>query len=196
MSDNSDPSDGVLLRALQAGRTGAFDQLYARHRSHLFGYLLRMSRNREVAEELLQETWLRFARQALRLSPETCLRAWLFTVARNLFVSHRRWSLLDAGRLLEIGRKAPDPLLAGPWESLCRDQMLAALEVALLTLPPKYREVLVLVGIEGFDASQAAGILKVRPDALRQRLARARALLAKRLAEAGHPLPSLAEATP
>jgi RNA polymerase sigma factor (sigma-70 family) len=193
---DDDPSDAALLAAIQAGSAPAFDRVYARHRPRLYGWLLRMSRRREVAEELSQETWLRFARHALRLPPDTCLRAWLFTVARNLFVSFRRWSILDAGRLFELGRRPPDPLLADPWRSLCRDRSLLALEAGILALPERYREVILLVGVEGFSTLQAAAILKIRPDTLRQRLSRARAMLGEQLARAGHPLPSIAEVAP
>jgi RNA polymerase sigma-70 factor (ECF subfamily) len=74
-----------------------------RHRQRLFSYLLRLTRNRELAEDLMQETWLRLATHADRLRPGTCFAAWLFTVARNLFLSHQRSRGRDAGRTGELG---------------------------------------------------------------------------------------------
>src|SRR6478672_6568524 len=84
-----------LLARLRAGDTAAFDEVYDAYRPRVFAFLLRMSRNRTLAEDLLDETWLRLVRHATRLLPDTRLGAWLFTVERNLYWSHRRDALLE-----------------------------------------------------------------------------------------------------
>jgi RNA polymerase sigma-70 factor (ECF subfamily) len=168
-----------LVRELATGDGAAFDAVYEEHRARIFAWLLRMTRNRAVAEELLQETFARLVRHAARLRPDTNLRAWLFTVARNLARSHRRWAWLDAARLL-VWR---DPTSNAPsaHDLAEASEIQRRVERALGDLPPSSREVLLLVVYEHLEPSEAAEVLGIRPDALRQRLARARAQLTGRL---------------
>lgn len=87
--------DTLLVSRLQRGDTAAFDEVHAQLNARLFSFLLRLSRRRDVAEDLLEETWLRLVTHAKRLRPDTRLAPWLFTVARNLYVSHQRSRLLE-----------------------------------------------------------------------------------------------------
>ncbi len=174
-----------LVARLRAGDAGAFDAIYDAYRPRLHAYLLRMARRGDVAEDLLEETWLRLISHPPPDGPETRLAAWLFTVARNLFVSWSRWRLLDAERIGELARitlhAAPPP---GPLEELSRSERERALERALARLPARSREALILVGIEGMAPAEAAAVCAVRPETMRARLMRARRLLARELGEA------------
>ena len=177
-----DPSEQPIVDGLRRGDRRAFNEAYDRHRGRIFGFLLRLSRRRDVAEDLFQETFVRLARSAPTLAEDTDLAAWLFTVARNLFVSHRRWSMLDLSRFVALGEDlahaSARPLPDADADS-ARD--LARLERALASLPTASREILLLVGVEGFEQEQAAAMLGIRYDAFRQRLSRARAQLATAL---------------
>ena len=68
-----------------------------------------------------------------------------------------------------------------PFEAAAATQLQRRIEVALATLPGRYREALLLVALEGFTPAEAAVVCAVSPEAMRQRLRRARALLAKQL---------------
>jgi RNA polymerase sigma factor (sigma-70 family) len=178
-----DPRDAELVDGLRRGDRAAFDATYDRHRARIHAFLLRLCGRRDVAEDLFQETWFKAARAAPRLEEDTDLAAWLFTIARNTFVSYRRWSMLDVSRFVALLEESPVPadgLL--PDESLDASRALSRLERALAALSPKDREVLLLVGVEGFEQEAAASILGIRYDAFRQRLARARGRLAEALA--------------
>src|SRR6478735_9381253 len=85
----------ALVGRLREGDTDAFDAIHAAFNARLFTFLLRLSRRREVAEDLLEETWLRLVKHAPRLRPDTRLGPWLYTVARHLHVSHCRSRLLE-----------------------------------------------------------------------------------------------------
>ncbi len=171
-----------MVDGLRRGERAAFDAAYARFRARVFAFLLRLSGRRDVAEDLLQETWLRLARASPSLAEDTDLAAWLFTVARNQYVSWRRWSALDLSRLVALGDDATSPATtAPPDEATDAARAMHRLEIAIAKMSPAHREVLLLVGVEGFDQEQAAAILGVRYDALRQRLARARGDLAAAL---------------
>lgn len=170
----------ALIAGLARGDTRAFDAVYDRYRAPLYAFLVRLTGSASVAEDLLQETWLRLARHSRALPPSTELRPWLFTVARNLYRSHRRWVLLDAGRLRELGLH-PFEAAPGPFEAAAESATRRELEAALARLPLEQREVLLLCSVSGFEPSEAAAILGISPEATRQRLSRARARLRERL---------------
>ena len=174
----------LLVARLRAGDTGAFDDVYDEYRPRVFGFLLRMSRNRTLAEDLLDETWLRLVRHAPRLIPDTRIGPWLFTVARNLYWSARRDSLVEETCAPELLTLWPTP---APWPSpfdlAAAGELERRVEVALSTLSPQYREAVLLVGHEGLTPSEAAVVCGISSEALRQRLSRARAVLAERLSE-------------
>lgn len=174
--------DTELVARLRRGDPAAFDAAYDRHRARLFSFLARLARDRALAEELSQETWLRLARHATRLEEDTDLGAWLFTVARNLHVSHCRWRLLDGERLLALAMTrlhAVDE--ETPFDLASAGETERNLEAALGALQPRYREVVLLIAIERFEPAQAAKILGLTPEAVRQRLSRARTMLASAL---------------
>ncbi len=177
--------EAAVVTGLGRGDTAAFDAAYDAYRARLFGFLLRLTRERALAEELVQETFVRLAQHARRLRADTRLGAWLFTVARNLALSaarRRAWQELRVGvlRLVPEQRRIvpPDELLEG-------SEAQAALEAALAGLPGWAREILLLCGVEAFAPQEAAEILGITPAAARQRLARARAALSAALADEG-----------
>jgi len=169
-----------LVEGLRSGDPGAFDAVYEAYRARVFGFLVRLSRSRTVAEDLLDETWLRLVSSARSLRADTSLLPWLFTVARNLYWTYRRSGLREEAWDPAALALWPSPeASSSPFEAAAHDELLRRLERALAHLPPQHREVLLLVGLEGLTPSEAAGVCDVTPEALRQRLARARAALAQ-----------------
>lgn len=169
--------DADIVAGLRGGDARAFDLAYGRYRARIYGFLLRMTRRQEVAEELLQETFLRLARHATRLDAETRLRVWLFTVARNLWRSWARWSILDAERILEFGASLLGRRDPTPDEVAVAAQAGRALEAELAALPDALREVALLVAQERLDHAEVAEILGITQEAARQRWSRARTRL-------------------
>lgn len=172
----------ALVERLRRGDEAAFDLVYDALNLRLFTFLLRLSRRRDVAEDLLEETWLRLVSHAHRLRRDTRLGPWLFTVARNLHVSYVR------SRLLEDSAKAGLMSLwpfsverSSPFEATAASELERRIERALASLPAASREVLLLVGVAGLDHADAADVCGITPEALRQRLHRARAMLARAL---------------
>lgn len=172
------PVGSDVVERLRAGDAGAFGEVYAAYHARLFGFLLRLTRDDALARDLAQEAWLRLAANARRLAPQSEPGAWLFTVARNLYLSRRRWALLDRKRLRELtGLGATRANARSPLEALCSDELQRALERELAALPLSEREAVLLVCVEGFAAYEAAAMLELSPEALRKRLSRARAKL-------------------
>jgi RNA polymerase sigma-70 factor (ECF subfamily) len=180
-----------LVARLRAGDADAFDEVHAAFNARLFNFLCRLSNRREVAEDLVEETWLRLVTHAHRLRPDTSLGAWLFTVARHLHVSYRRSRLLEdshAAGLIGLwpsGRQGPSP-----FEALSIGEAHRRVAAAFAELPVAYREALLLVAVEGLKHADAAGMCGVSAEVMRQRVSRGRAMLADRLSDS--PLPGVA----
>src|SRR6185295_17585243 len=127
-------------------------------------FLLRMSRNRTLAEDLLDETWLRLVRGAPGLLPDTRLGPWLFTVARNLYWSHRRDALVEESSVAELLTLWPcPPPWPSPFELAAAGELERRVERALSSLSPQYREVVLLVGHEGLAPTDAAVVCGISP---------------------------------
>jgi RNA polymerase sigma factor (sigma-70 family) len=176
----------TVVARLRDGDPGAFDLVYEEYRARLYGFLARMSRSRDVAEDLAEETWLRLVASGARLEPDTRLGPWLFTVARNLYYSYCRSRALDeslAGGLIGLwpgGSSRPSP-----FEETAARELEWQVERALAGLPAHYREALLLVGVEGLSPSEAAGVCGLTAEAFRQRLSRARAALDRAIGDSG-----------
>jgi len=171
----------AFVASLQRADPRAFARVHAAYGPRIFRFLARMCGKKELAEDLYQDTWIKLAVHARRLEADTDLGAWLYTVARNLARSERR---SYASRPKE-GEMAGDVVssAASPYEWAAATETQARLERALAALPTPLREVLLLVVVDDVPHEQAARILDLTPDALRQRLARARAKLTLGLEE-------------
>ena len=174
-----------LVDGLREGDPQAFDAVHDAFNARLYNFLARLSNRHDVAEDLLEETWLRLVTHAGRLRADTRLGPWLFRVARNLYTSYCRSRMLEESHVSGLlglwphGRPAPSPVEAA--ESGESERRLAA---ALASLPLPAREAILLIAVEGLRHAEAAEICGVSADTMRQRVSRARALLARRLSEA------------
>lgn len=180
----SDRAEQRDVDGLRRGDVLAFDRVYTNYSGRIFSFLLRLSGRRDTAEDLSQDTWIKLARAAPDLREDTRLGPLLFTIARNAFISHRRWAMLDLSRIVTVGYEVMTSIAseANPEAEHERARSIAVLELALQRLPVASREVLLLVGVEGLDQETVAKILGVSYDALRQRLSRARAQLTETMA--------------
>lgn len=175
-----EPQPGLaeLVARLRDGDPVAFDHVYETYRARVYSFLLRLTRDPARARDLSQDTWLRLAVNAHRLAPDSDPGAWLFTVARNLFLSEQRFRFLRRARLRELAlfatRTTPPALLE-------HTDAEARLERALAQLPIAQREVLLLITVEGFTADEVAAMLDLDPAAVRKRLSRGRAALKQAL---------------
>lgn len=177
------------MQALRDGSPRAFAAFHRAHSPRLYAYLVRLTRDRALADDLFQESWLRLARALPGLladdgrgnTPD--LRAFVFAIARNAFLDARR-----ADRRRPTIPLDDDTTDAGPRDDapsleavLADRQTLGYLEEVLGTLPETAREILHLVAFEGMTPQEAAPVLGLTPEATRKRLERARGALAEAL---------------
>ena len=173
-----------LVARVRAGDAAAFDAIHAQFNGRLFSFLARLARRRDVAEDLLDETWLRFVTRSHKLRPDTRLGPFLFTVARNLHASYCRSRLLedaytaDAIGLWPLGTSRPSP-----FDTTVANETGRRIEEAIALLPVAHREALLLVAVEGMKPAEAAAVCGITSEAMRQRVSRARAAIARHLDE-------------
>lgn len=187
----------ALVDGLRRSDPAAFDAFYEAFNVPLLSFLLRLARRREVAEDLLEETWLRLVKHAERLWPDARLAPWLFTVARRLYVSHVRARAFEdsaAGALIALWPVGSAQ--TSPFEEAAASELQRRIERALASMPAASREVLLLVAVAGLDQADAAAVCGITPVALRQRLSRARASLAQALDHGRLRAGALGEVTP
>jgi RNA polymerase sigma-70 factor (ECF subfamily) len=168
-------SDEDLIRLIKVGQEGAFTVLYRRHQGSVFRFALHMSGRRDVAEEVTQDVFVELAKRPQQYRPDRGnMRSFLMGVARNKV--RRRLGEDPVSSLVE-GLVAPDD----PFQDCARSRELRSLHMAILGLPPRYREVVVLCELEELDYQTAAQLLGCAIGTIRSRLSRARDILAAKL---------------
>lgn len=139
----------------------------------LRAFAMSLARNHATADDLVQDTIVKAWSKFDKFTLGTDLRAWLFTILRNTFFSHRR----------KISREVPDPdgVFAGKLSVLPQHDGLLALrefQTAFARLSAEHREVLMLVGANGYSYDEAAQMMGVATGTAKSRASRARAQLA------------------
>ena len=168
-------SDEQLLRRLLAGDGDAFADLYRRRQGAVYRFALQMSGSDAIAEDVTQETFLALMRDGRGYDPARGpLIAWLYGIARNLV---RRATDRPARDSQGAGESGGGDVL----QPLLANERLEGLREAVLTLPPRYREVVVLCDLHEMSYAEAAAILGCPEGTVRSRLHRARALLLEKL---------------
>lgn len=144
----------------------------ASHIRDLRAFAMSLTRNHAAADDLVQDTIIKAWTNFEKFSPGTNLRAWLFTILRNTFFSNRRKASREVAD--------PDGIHAGNLSVLPQhDGKLAFKEflVAFNQLSAEHREVLILVGANGYSYQEAAAMMGVATGTAKSRANRARARL-------------------
>jgi RNA polymerase sigma-70 factor, ECF subfamily len=171
-------SDGELLQLSSKGSEDAFLTLFRRHEGPVFRFALHMSGRRETAEEVTQEVFLTLlSGEKLYAEVRGALQGYLIGVARNKVRRHLAATrVFDSAGLGQPSSSGPDLL-----EDLSKGQEIEGLRSAILSLPPNYREVVVLCDLQDVAYAQAAQQLGCAVGTVRSRLHRARAILSAKL---------------
>jgi RNA polymerase sigma-70 factor (ECF subfamily) len=177
--------DEELLRLIALGYREALAMLYRRYQDTVFRFALHMGVSESVAEDIMQDTFLAVARGA-KPNPdgEAKFSTYLYGIVRNLtrrrlrrdsrFASLRHWITHN----LEGQVSTPEQAVV---EDVTRQQMIHRVRSAVLSLPLRYREVVILCDLHGRDYADAAAIVGCPVGTIRSRLFRARGLLAEKL---------------
>lgn len=174
----NDASFEDLMEQYVDGSAPAFDELYRRVTPKLFGYLLRLTRNRERAEDLLQITFTKVHRARVSYLRGAPVLPWILAIARRSFFDERRAARSRSEDLSSDGT-LPEPV--GEGDGAVPNDVSEALERALDGMPEAYREAIQLTKVTGLSVAEAAEVLGTTATAVKLRVHRGYNLLRKEL---------------
>jgi RNA polymerase sigma-70 factor (ECF subfamily) len=176
-------TDEALAARLIAGHREAFEPLVRRWRDRIVDLAWLLTGDRDAAEDIGQEAFLRFFRRPQAYDPARPFGAWICAVARNLCHDRfRRESTRTRHTMaaFENGRVGPRTPPAPPAAAVAAE-LEDRLRSAIAGLPARFREAYVLCAVRGLSYEEAAGICRCPPKTISTRLARARKRLLKRM---------------
>lgn len=186
MQIDSQERDDVLLKRSAKGDEEAFTQLYRRNQAQIYRFALRMTGRAWAAEEIVQDVFMTLVREPKKFDPARGpLGAFLYGIARNRVMKHlerQPRELPLEHRSAENGASeidVPDERTPAHWAEL--RERRDCVRSAVLSLPPEFRETVVLCELEEMSYEQAATVLECPVGTVRSRLHRGRALLLAKL---------------
>jgi RNA polymerase sigma-70 factor, ECF subfamily len=175
-----------IARGLRRRDPDLLDYLIEHYQHRLLRYLVYLSGNRELAEDLFQETWIRVMERGHRYNPRHEFGTWLYAVARNLTIDYlRRKSPVSLDGLMADGeRHAPfEPADTRPsaWELIAQHQQSEQISAALAGIPAEYREAIVLRFHDGLALEEIAVVTGAPLSTVKSRVYRGLHMLMERL---------------
>lgn len=172
--------DVELVRRAAAGDRQAFAEIYQRHRMIVFRFARLMSGSDATADDVTQEVFVTLIRTLPSYEPQRAgLLTYLYGVARN--VARNRLRRDRRFVALDTAASTPTPGGDDPHVVVSRAQELIRLRRAILALPSRYREVVIMADVQGLPYAEAARVLHVPVGTVRSRLSRGRQLIAASL---------------
>ncbi|HET9041291.1 MAG TPA: sigma-70 family RNA polymerase sigma factor [Gemmatimonadales bacterium] len=186
-------SDQEVVLMARAGREAAYRELIRRYERPIFALLFRMVRDRELAEDLSQETFIKALNAIESYRPEFKFSSWIFKIANNAAIDHLRRRELDTLSLdgsphaetpeamqataLQIGARQESPL-----DAVEAKELGGAIETAIGKLRPEYRSCILLRHVEGRAYEEIAEMLDLPLGTVKTYIHRARNELRQALA--------------
>lgn len=191
---NAAQADIQLARDLLAGKLEAFDHFVTAYHDKIFRYGYAMCGQREDAEEIAQETLMKVFENLGQLREPERLKPWVFRIAKNACLMKRRKSVFAPHAEVSLDQLMPSKsgdgdgarLEIADWSGLPDHLAMDAelrerLRIGVHALPETYRAVFLLRDVEGLSTEEAAEVLGVSTDVIKQRLHRGRLILRKEL---------------
>jgi RNA polymerase sigma-70 factor, ECF subfamily len=184
--------DADVVGLAQQGREAAYRELIRRYERPVFSLVYRMVRDRELAEDLTQDTFIRVLNHVDRYRPEFKFSSWLFKIANNVAIDHLRRRHLETVSMEGSPHAAtPEAVeatsfeVAGLQESALDEleakELGSAIEVAIGRLRPEYRSCILLRHVEGRSYEEIAATLDLPLGTVKTYIHRARHELRKAL---------------
>jgi len=178
--------DTELVRRAQADDDRAFGELVSRYESKVFSLALKMLRNPEDAEDVLQDTFLRAYRGIKSFQGTSTFSTWIYRITANSALMRLRKKQLPTVSIEDQEENETPVSIAdwtpGPVEQLLNSELRRVMEEAIDALPPEFRQVFILRDVEELSNADVAEILDLSVAAVKSRLHRARLKIRNRLA--------------
>jgi RNA polymerase sigma-70 factor (ECF subfamily) len=178
-------TDELLMEAYRDGDQSAFPPLVHRYKSPLYGYLMRMVHNSEMAEDCFQETFLRVHRKAYTYRSGATFRSWLYAIATNTALDTLR-RVARRPQTDPIEEREPVNFDANdPSDDAARSELRQTVMAAINTLPPQQRAALVLAYYQGHTYPEVAEIMGCSLGTVKTHMSRALKKLSTQLPRGG-----------
>jgi RNA polymerase sigma-70 factor, ECF subfamily len=178
----------AIARGLRRRDPDLLDRLIEQYQHRLLRYLIYLSGNRELAEDLFQETWIRVLERGHQYDGRHEFCTWLYAVARNLTIDYlRKKSPVSLDGLMDNEDAAPyEPADERPlaWEVMAQHEQAERVAAALVGIPAEYRETVVLRFQEGLALEEIARVTGAKLGTVKSRLYRGLDMLMSRLGRA------------
>jgi RNA polymerase sigma-70 factor (ECF subfamily) len=165
-----------IARGLRRRDPDLLDRLIEQYQHRLLRYLVYLTGHRELAEDLFQETWIRVLERGHQFNDKYTFSTWLFTVARNLTIDHRRrkqpTSLDGLLNGEETSFDVPATGQASAFDMTLQREQNEHIAAGMLHLPAEYREALVLRFQEGMSLEEIASVASVPLGTVKSRIYR------------------------
>jgi RNA polymerase sigma-70 factor, ECF subfamily len=179
----------AVAAGLKRRKAGLLEELIVRYQHRLLRYLLFLTGNRESAEDLFQEVWMRVLVRGSQFDGRARFETWLFTIARNLVIDQRRKRTMnsldeliegasDDDRPMNVEVVAGDPT---PFDHVSNLEDREKIAAALLELDTLHREVLVLRFHEELSLEEIAKVTRAPLSTVKSRLYRGLAMIKPKL---------------
>ncbi|MDI3320871.1 RNA polymerase sigma factor [Pinibacter soli] len=166
---DADPPVKTLLTHLKVGNKSAFVHIYNTYHNSLYGYALRFVKIPQVAEDIVQEVFIKVWDRRSNIDPSLSFKSYLFTITRNaVFKQLKKIAADDQMRTevaLHIGNKVADPALQLQWQ-----QYNHILTVAIERLPPQRKRVFKLCRLEGKKYEEVATELNLTRNTVKEHM--------------------------
>jgi len=166
----------AIARGLRRRDPDLLDRLIEQYQHRLLRYLVYLSGNRELAEDLFQETWIRVLERGHQYDGKHEFSTWLYAVARNLTIDYlRKKNPVSLDGLMGDEEHTPlEPADPRPmaWEVVQRQERAERIGAALLSIPVEYRETVVLRFQEGLSLDEIATVTHAPLGTVKSRLYR------------------------
>lgn len=179
----------AVAHGLKRQEAGLLDELIIRYQHRLLRYLLFLTGNRELADDLFQDVWMRVLVRGAQFNGQARFETWLFTIARNLVIDHRRKRVMASlDELVECGGDDDRPMSfevadaePTPFDCFSSLEDREYVATALLELDTLHREVLVLRFHEEMSLEEIAKVTRAPLSTVKSRLYRGLAMIKPRL---------------
>jgi len=175
----------AIARGLRRRDPDLLDRLIEQYQHRLLRYLVYLSGNRELAEDLFQETWIRVLERGHQYDGKHEFSTWLYAVARNLTIDYLgKKNPVSLDGLMGDEEHTPlEPADPRPlaWEVVQRQEQVERIGAALLSIPVEYRETVVLRFQEGLSLDEIAAVTRAPLGTVKSRLYRGLNMLMSQL---------------
>lgn len=179
-----------ILAKLKAGDEPAFGKLYAHYSEMIYGRLIRLLKDPDIADEIIQDLFLKIWEKRQQINSSQSFKSYLYTIAENLVYDYFRKVARDR-KLQERFREVTTELYSHTEEDLLNKENKELIDRAIATLPPQRRKAFILCKVEGRSYEEAASLMGVSSSTVSNHLVKATSAIRAYIGKSGNIAPAL-----